>query len=184
MDPDLRRGDENEIMNKTISLIIFIIIAAAIIFTGAWYANKISQDNEQAQVAQGNAAAQAAQQQAEQQQQTMNNLKITDVTVGTGAEAKAGDTVSVLYTGSLDDGTVFDASSKHGNAPFSFVLGAGNVIQGWDLGVAGMKVGGKRELVIPPELGYGVQGMGSIPPNATLHFTVELLKVGQSASSQ
>jgi FKBP-type peptidyl-prolyl cis-trans isomerase len=179
MDPDLRRGDENKTMNKTISLIIFIVIAAALIFGGAWYANKLSEQSAQSQVAQGNAAEQAAQAQAQQQQQLMQNLKITDLTVGTGTLAVAGDTVGVLYSGSLDDGTVFDASSKHGNVPFSFMLGAGRVIQGWDLGVAGMKVGGKRELVIPPELGYGASGMGPIPPNATLHFTVELLSVGK-----
>ena len=111
----------------------------------------------------------------------MNNLKITDITVGTGAEVKKGDTVNVLYTGSLDNGTVFDASSKHGNQPFTFTVGAGQVIQGWDLGLVGMKVGGKRELVIPPELGYGAQGAGGvIPPNATLHFTIQLLSIAST----
>ena len=114
----------------------------------------------------------------------MQNFKVTDVVVGAGAEVKNGDTVNVLYTGSLDDGTVFDASSKHGNQPFSFVVGANQVIKGWDIGLVGMKVGGKRDLVIPSELGYGATGAGGgvIPPNATLHFTVELLSIGSSSA--
>lgn len=105
-------------------------------------------------------------------------LTANDVVVGTGTEAKAGDTVTVTYIGALPDGTVFDASKNHGDGTFSFTLGAGQVIQGWDLGVAGMKVGGKRQLVIPPDMGYGAQGAGgAIPPNATLLFEIELLGV-------
>ncbi|MFH1162296.1 MAG: FKBP-type peptidyl-prolyl cis-trans isomerase [Candidatus Jorgensenbacteria bacterium] len=98
--------------------------------------------------------------------------------MGTGAEAKAGDTVTVHYTGTLTDGKKFDSSLDRGQ-PFSFLLGAGQVIRGWDLGVAGMKVGGKRRLTIPPELGYGSRGAGggAIPPNATLIFEVQLLDV-------
>ena len=167
-------------MNQTLKFSIFIIVAAAIIYGGAWYANQLSAQTQQTQVAQGNAAVQAVQTQTQAQQKLMAELKITDVTVGTGAEVKAGDTVNVLYTGSLDNGTVFDASSKHGNQPFSFTVGAGHVIQGWDLGLVGMKVGGKRELVIPSDLGYGAQGAGGvIPPNATLHFTIQLLSIGK-----
>jgi len=110
--------------------------------------------------------------------QTMNGLQIKDLVVGTGTVAENGSVASVLYTGTLDDGTVFDTSARHGNQPFSFTVGAGQVIRGWDLGIRGMKVGGKRELTIPPDLGYGAQGAaGAIPPNATLHFTVELLSV-------
>jgi len=106
----------------------------------------------------------------------VTELKIKDLTVGKGATAKAGDTVTVNYTGWLTDGKQFDTS--YGKAPFPFVLGAGDVIVGWDKGVAGMKVGGKRELLIPPALGYGAQGAGAdIPPNATLRFEVELLGV-------
>ena len=106
-----------------------------------------------------------------------DGLKFTDDQVGTGTEALKGKTVSVHYTGWLLDGTKFD-SSRDRNQPFSFPLGQGQVIKGWDEGVAGMKVGGKRTLVIPPDLGYGARGAGGvIPPNATLKFEVELLEV-------
>ncbi len=109
---------------------------------------------------------------------TPSGLKYTDVKTGAGAEAKAGDAVQVHYTGWLVDGTKFD-SSRDSNRPFRFKLGAGQVIKGWDEGVAGMRVGGKRKLTIPPELGYGRQGAGSvIPPGATLVFEVELLGIG------
>ena len=108
---------------------------------------------------------------------TPSGLKYTDTKVGTGAEAKAGQTVSVHYTGTLTDGKKFDSSKDRGQ-PFSFPLGAGRVIKGWDEGVAGMKVGGVRRLTIPPQLGYGASGAaGVIPPNATLLFEVELLDV-------
>ncbi len=103
-------------------------------------------------------------------------LKVTDEVVGTGDEAVAGKTVTVNYVGTLDDGTKFDSSYDR-NQPFDFVLGQGQVIKGWDQGVAGMKVGGKRKLVIPPDLGYGSQAQGKIPPNSTLTFEVELLAV-------
>ena len=107
-----------------------------------------------------------------------NEMESTDIVVGTGAEAVSGKKVTVHYVGTLTDGTKFDASKDHGQ-PFSFTLGAGQVIKGWDQGVAGMRVGGKRTLVIPSELAYGTAGTpgGSIPPNATLKFEIELLKV-------
>jgi peptidylprolyl isomerase len=107
---------------------------------------------------------------------TPSGLRITDLTVGEGPEASAGQTVVVNYRGTLTNGKEFDSS--YGRGPFSFPLGAGRVIRGWDEGVAGMKVGGKRRLVIPPDLAYGERGAGGvIPPNATLVFEVELLEV-------
>jgi peptidylprolyl isomerase len=108
--------------------------------------------------------------------QGATTLQQTDTQVGTGAEAVAGKKVTVHYTGTLTDGTKFDSSLDRGQ-PFSFTLGAGQVIKGWDQGVAGMKVGGKRQLTIPPDLGYGAQTVGTIPPNSTLKFDVELLGV-------
>jgi FKBP-type peptidyl-prolyl cis-trans isomerase FkpA len=109
---------------------------------------------------------------------TASGLKYEDLVAGTGAEAKAGQSVTVHYTGWLTDGKKFD-SSKDRKDPFVFPLGAGRVIKGWDEGVQGMKVGGKRKLTIPPGLGYGPRGAGNvIPPNATLIFEVELLKAG------
>jgi FKBP-type peptidyl-prolyl cis-trans isomerase len=114
----------------------------------------------------------------------ITTLQITDVTPGPGAEARPGMTVSVHYTGWLYDGAAADKkgrkfdSSKDRNEPFDFPLGAGQVIEGWDKGVAGMKTGGSRVLTIPPALGYGARGAGgAIPPNATLLFEVELLGV-------
>lgn len=108
---------------------------------------------------------------------TASGLMYEDTTLGTGPAAKAGQTVSVHYTGWLTSGKKFD-SSKDRNQPFEFALGQGMVIKGWDEGVQGMQVGGVRKLTIPPALGYGVGGAGGvIPPNATLVFDVELLKI-------
>jgi FKBP-type peptidyl-prolyl cis-trans isomerase FkpA len=108
---------------------------------------------------------------------TASGLRYQDVKEGTGDVATAGKTVSVHYTGWLTNGTKFDSSKDRGQ-PFEFPLGGGRVIRGWDEGVQGMKVGGVRKLTIPPELGYGARGAGGvIPPNATLVFEVELLKV-------
>jgi len=109
---------------------------------------------------------------------TASGLQIEELVVGTGAAAAAGQKVSVHYTGWLTNGTKFD-SSKDRKEAFAFRLGKGHVIRGWDEGVQGMKVGGKRKLTIPPELGYGARGAGGvIPPNATLVFEVEMLAVG------
>ena len=109
---------------------------------------------------------------------TASGLRITELVVGTGEEAVSGKSVSVNYRGTLTNGREFDSS--YGRGPFSFPLGGGRVIKGWDEGVAGMKVGGKRKLVIPPDLAYGERGAGGvIPANATLIFEVELLQVGR-----
>lgn len=107
---------------------------------------------------------------------TSSGLQFEDTLVGSGPEAKSGDSVQVHYTGTLTNGTQFDTSRERG--PFTFHLGTGEVIKGWDEGVAGMKVGGKRTLIIPPQLGYGDSGAGSaIPGGSTLNFEVELLGI-------
>ena len=112
---------------------------------------------------------------ADQAVTTESGLKYVDVVVGTGRQPEVGDTASVHYTGWLADGKKFDSSVDR-KEPFSFRVGAGQVIKGWDEGVMGMKIGGKRKLTIPPQLGYGARGAGGvIPPNATLTFDVELL---------
>jgi peptidylprolyl isomerase/FKBP-type peptidyl-prolyl cis-trans isomerase FkpA len=108
----------------------------------------------------------------------MDKLIMEDLVVGTGTAAASGQKVTVHYTGWLTNGTKFDSSKDRGD-PFVFPLGKGQVIKGWDQGVQGMKIGGKRKLTIPPEMGYGSRGAGGvIPPNATLVFEVELLGVG------
>ena len=109
--------------------------------------------------------------------ESVGSVIVEDLVIGQGPAAASGDSVTVHYTGWLTDGTKFDSSLDRGE-PFVFTLGAGEVILGWDLGVAGMQEGGKRKLTIPPDLGYGARGAGNvIPPNATLVFEVELLKV-------
>lgn len=108
---------------------------------------------------------------------TDSGLKYIEEKVGDGVVAKKGDQVAVHYTGKLANGTKFDSSLDRGQ-PIVFPLGAGRVIKGWDEGIAGMKVGGKRKLIIPPSLGYGERGAGGvIPPNAELHFDVELVQI-------
>lgn len=110
---------------------------------------------------------------------TKSGLKYVEPKVGEGPEAKKGDLVSVHYTGKLKDGTKFDSSRDRGE-PIQFVLGIGKVIKGWDEGLQGMKVGGKRKLIIPADLAYGARGAGGvIPPNAELTFDVELVKIGR-----
>jgi FKBP-type peptidyl-prolyl cis-trans isomerase len=146
-------------MNEKIVVALILFVSCGI-FGAAWYSNQRSAtilENTETSM-------------------DTSKLSIVDSVVGTGAEAVNGKTVSVHYTGKLQNGTVFDSSVSRG-VPFEFPLGAGIVIEGWDLGIAGMKVGGKRTLTIPPELGYGARDMGTIPPNSTLTFEVELLGV-------
>jgi peptidylprolyl isomerase len=107
-------------------------------------------------------------------EKTESGLTYIITQAGTGAQAKAGDTVSVHYTGLLTDGTLFDSSVERGK-PIEFPLGRGNVIKGWDEGIAMMQVGGRAVLIIPPDLGYGAGGVGPIPPDATLIFVVDLV---------
>ena len=107
-----------------------------------------------------------------------NGLIIEDIAMGHGSDAKEYNKITVNYTGRLENGSIFDSSLKQGRSPFTFTLGVGSVIKGWDLGVKGMKVGGKRKLTIPSELGYGDQGVGNvIPPGAKLIFEIDLLSV-------
>lgn len=159
--------------NLTISLVFVVIIIALV---GVYYVF-LGGKNE-VQNSEANLNNNINNQNKMENKTLENGLQVIDEVAGTGAEAKAGDTVSVNYVGTLLDGKKFDSSYDR-NQPFSFVLGAGQVIQGWDEGVAGMKIGGKRKLVIPPALAYGSQevGDGLIPANSTLVFEVELLGV-------
>ena len=112
------------------------------------------------------------------EKQTMNNgLVIEDIKIGDGQEVEKFNIVIVNYTGLLEDGTKFDSSLNPGRSPFRFTVGAGQVIKGWDEGLMGMKVGGKRKLTIPPELGYGSRDNGPIPANSTLIFEIDLLGI-------
>ena len=163
-------------MKKSISIVVFVVLAVGIIAAAMWYNKKSDEAMQKTQAEAGIAAEQA-------QSKIMENLKINDVVVGTGAEAKSGSSAVVNYVGTLDDGTKFDSSYDR-KQPFTFTVGAGEVIKGWDLGVVGMRVGGKRELTIPPELGYGARVVGPIPANSTLHFTVELLSVATSSAAK
>ena len=153
------------------AVVIVVLIVLAIVLMGKRPASQKQAASLPNAVATSSAASDSA-------TTTADGLQITDVTVGTGAVAQAGDTVTVSYVGSFPDGQVFDASANHGGS-FSFVLGVGHVIPGWDEGVLGMRVGGERKLVVPPALGYGASGTpdGTIPPNATLDFDIKLLNV-------
>lgn len=154
--------------NRKLEVGIAVVVALAVISIFFVFANPFEMNNSQQNpldsALQAGAGSQAPQ-----------DLVAQDERVGTGAEAVPGDTVTVHYTGRLQNGTVFDTSV--GKSPFSFQLGTGYVIPGWDRGLQGMKVGGKRLLIVPPSLGYGAQDYGPIPANSTLVFEVELLKV-------
>lgn len=154
-------------MNDKLVIVSVLAISIAML-TGAWYMN-VSRGSQVSSAA--NAIPDVTEAPAQ--------LNSIDTVVGTGRTAEVGDTVFVHYTGRLTDGTIFDSSIPR-NEPFSFQLGMGHVIQGWEIGIQGMKVGGKRTLTIPPELGYGAQAVGTIPANSTLVFEVELIDVKDS----
>lgn len=156
--------------------IIFVVIVFAVIIGGViWYFQ--SDKNGGGQTQQYGKESVSSPTPVPSSANSSASFKIEDLKVGTGKEARAGDTVEVNYLGTLTNGTKFDSSYDR-KQPFDFHLGAGEVIKGWDQGVVGMKIGGKRRLTIPPELGYGAAGAGTlIPPNATLVFEVELLQI-------
>ena len=162
-----------EMKSMYIWIIGITVLSAGIAF--------IPDNNQQKIVTETNETVQTENINTNKPKTKMTELKIEDSVVGGGEEAKAGDSVTVHYVGSLTNGTVFDASKNHGNDGFTFTLGAGQVIKGWDMGVAGMKVGGKRKLSIPSALAYGDQAVGGglIPANSDLIFEVELIKVGK-----
>ena len=159
---------------KTTNLIIILAIAIVVIFSGFGLFGLSGFNMGSAPAEQTASAAQAILDEI-QSTGTVTDLRVADITAGTGEEVKAGDTITVNYTGFLPDGSVFDSSLSR-NEPFTFVVGSGSVIQGWELGLIGMKEGGRRLLAIPPALGYGANAVGPIPANSTLIFDVELLK--------
>jgi len=170
---------------KGILIAISVIIAVGAVGTGVWLGGKWQPPAKKAEVTPTQAVeatstpapkVSVSPKPSTSMVQDATELKIEDIKVGTGPEVKSGDTVSMHYKGTLTDGTKFDSSYDRGT-PFQTQIGVGRVIKGWDEGVPGMKVGGKRRLIIPPDMGYGAQGAGPIPPNATLIFEVELLTI-------
>lgn len=157
--------------NMYIAVAVAVVVVAAFIFLGFFGVG-----NTEPQT--GATGATAAQQLLDDIAKTgaVTSLQVIDTVEGDGVGAKPGDTIVVNYTGVLPDGTVFDASANHGS-PFTFTVGAGQVIKGWDQGLIGMKVGGTRIVAIPPELAYGARSVGQIPANASLIFQVELLEI-------
>jgi len=151
-------------------VIFFVVLAVGVVAYQAWYAPTENTELED------DVVIDSINDNQNNMENTTQGLEIEILQEAVGTEAKNGDNVSVHYTGTLTDGTKFDSSVDRGQ-PFEFVLGAGRVIQGWDLGVLGMKIGEKRKLTIAPELGYGSADMGTIPPNSTLIFEVELLGI-------
>jgi len=167
-------------MNKT--AIIILVILLVVVAIAVYFLTQNNNSNQNQQMQQQNNQPANEQPNSTNQDSTsfdIQGMKVEVVKQGSGEVAKTGDTVSVHYTGTLTNGTKFDSSVDRGT-PFEFTLGQNRVIQGWELGVAGMKVGEKRKLTIPPELGYGAQSVGGvIPANSTLLFDVELLGINK-----
>lgn len=162
-------------MRNVEKLLIVLLLTAGIMIPACAQKETKPMTSEQKPAAEQKSTAGAS----EQYIKTSSGLSYLELTPGTGASPTAGKQVKVHYTGTLENGTKFDSSVDR-NEPFVFTIGVGQVIPGWDEGVMSMKVGGKRKLVIPPQLGYGASGAGGvIPPNATLIFEVELLDVQQ-----
>ena len=157
------------IMQKTILILIIAIVLVALVL--AIYFLVVSGGSATPGQTGNNTSSQPATKSSE-----IQGMKVETIKEGSGPEAKEGDSVTVNYVGMLSNGTKFDSSYDR-NAPFTFTVGKGRVIKGWDLGVAGMKVGEKRRLTIPPELAYGSSGFLSIPANSTLTFEIEMLKI-------
>jgi len=163
--------------------IVFSLLAVIIIFGIIGYLVSRPRTPSESQTDTDLTQKNAEEQTVNNGQLNMNDLQMTILKEGSGEQAKSGDQVSVHYTGTLTDGTKFDSSLDRGT-PFSFVLGAGQVIKGWDLGVAGMKVGEQRRFIIPPEFAYGEQGIPPvIPSNATLIFEVEMITINQQPTT-
>jgi FKBP-type peptidyl-prolyl cis-trans isomerase len=180
---EVKEDQDKSILGKGLAVfLILVILVAVVVFLGGNRANQQGNQTQATELPSPQAAGQTTEEVSEATQganlmEETTELKIEDEVEGTGEEAVSGKKVTVNYQGQLVDGTVFDSSYKRGT-PFTFTLGAGEVIRGWDEGVVGMKVGGKRKLTIPPDLAYGEAGIGGvIPPNATLVFDVELLGV-------
>ncbi len=193
---DPQSGNTGSITGTGVAVALAVIVVLGLIFFGPQLFNLINNNSTSTETT-SNASSTAA---IMQNQNQPNNLSTStsnlgpiptnvttlegkDIVVGTGTIAQPGDSVTVQYVGALTNGTVFDASANHGTQGFTFTLGAGQVIKGWDEGVVGMKVGGERELVIPPSLGYGAQANGPIPANSTLVFEIELVNVQAPAAT-
>lgn len=162
------------------SVYIFTILAIFVAITAWFVVQKTKEVNRETEVQAPTAtptASSVGEQPASKPIRYDNGLGVQDIVIGNGQTAESGDTLNAHYVGALENGTVFDNSYDRGQ-PIEFILGSGQLIKGWELGLIGMKEGGKRRLVIPPELGYGAKGAGkAIPPNATLLFEIELVSV-------